>query len=117
MAVTASLSRVWSTVANPNFQNRIAIAMYDQLITVVGESAGTTNHANRLAYATAVFQDPSSFAADMAFGVVIINSNIQSAITSDNPDTNNAAIADADIKTAVTALWDGYANMTASLAA
>lgn len=116
MAITAQLSRVYDLSANINFQWRIAAALIDQVATVAGEGA-VANHANRLAFASLVAYNTDRHAKMMAIGIVVVNANIQAQLNSGNPDTNNNAVADADIKAGVSTVWDFYANSAASLTA
>lgn len=115
MALTAALDRVYGVSRNPNFQQRLQVALIDQVATVAGEAGATTNHANRIAFAAQVAYSPDSWAAKMALGIIVTNTNIQNALTTNNPDTNTTAVADADIKTAVGVVWNFYADAEVAL--
>lgn len=117
MAITAQLSRVYDLSANINFQWRIAAALIDQVSLVATEAGATPDHANRLAFASLVAYNTDRHAKMMAIGIVVVNANIQAQLNSGNPDTNNNAVADADIKAGVSTVWDFYANSAASLTA
>lgn len=117
MAITAQLSRVYGLSQNPGFQWRIAAALIDQVSVVATEGVGVTNHANRLAFASLVAYNTDRHAKMMAVGIIAVNANIQAALTSDNADTNNTAVADADIKVGVGAVWNFYSDSAANLTA
>ncbi len=73
MAITAALNKVYDISVNPNFVERVAAALLDQVATVAGEVGTTTDHANRLAFAANVAYTPLHWAQIMSFGVVVTN--------------------------------------------
>jgi hypothetical protein len=115
MAVTARLDRCFNLAKNFAFQQRVAVAILDMVATVANEPPATVNHTNRLAFAAQVAYQPTPWADKMCLGIIVVSSQIQAGITSDNPDTNNAAVTDAQITTAVGSVWNFYADAAAAL--
>lgn len=64
---------------------------------VVAESAATTNHAERLAFALKVFAEPEAWARKLAFAIGTVQSIRDGAV---------GAIPDATLRTIVTAAWN-----------
>lgn len=116
MAIASPLDKSYDASQSSRFQQRIALALLDTVVTVANEAGATTNHANRLAFAAQVVIDPLRWARMMAFGLIAVNANIQSAITNAAATADPASgIADADIKAAVAVVWDFYSNAAAAL--
>lgn len=116
MAISSPLDKSYDASQSPRFQQRVGLALLDTVVTVANESGATTNHTNRIAFAAQVVINPLRWAEMMGFGVIAVNSNIQTAITNASPTGDPAAgIADADIKAAVTVVWDFYSNAAATL--
>lgn len=113
MAITSDLAKSYDFSQSPRFQQKIAVAMLDQVATVAAEAGATTNHANRLAFAAQVALNPFRWASIVAFGCIVVNANIQAAITAANGVA--PAPADVDIKAAVTTVWNFYSDASVAL--
>ena len=115
MAISSALDKTYDASQSARFRQRVAMALIDTVATVNGESSGA-NLANRKAFAAQVALAPDRWAAVMAFGILIVSSNAQAAITAAGAGADpSAGIADADIKAACATVWDFYSNAAAAL--
>lgn len=102
-------SQQFALAADGSFQQRcLAAAMKYGIATVVGEGA-VTNHADRLALTQQVFLYPGNWRERIALTCVMQSTNLQNAAP------NDSAAQDADIDTAIAAIWTqlGLANTAA----
>ena len=86
---------------------RTQVAIQKAASSILAESGGTANHANRLAWAQASLYNPPSKAVQM-WSVVSQNDVIAQAYA-DNPATTGTTVADGDIEFVVNAAIDGVA--------
>ena len=118
MAVTASYKRCFELAQNATFQQRIEIALLDQVAVVATEAGATTNHANRLILAAMVAYGPGAWAQKVAIGVIVASAAIQGNIGVNNtPEQSNAAVTDAQIQTSVGNVWNFYADSAVAIQA
>jgi hypothetical protein len=111
MPVTSELGASFDLSVSSRFRQRIVIAELEYAATVLSENPTVPQHDSRMVLANDVLVDPAPWAERMALGCIIANGNIQAAIQPNRPpDGNNAAIADADIKAAVSTVWNFYAS-------
>lgn len=89
---------MYDTASNVQNRQRVASALLKQAIAVTGEAPATTNHTNRAALAKAVANNPDNYAAVFTLGIVV----------QQNPA---AAPTDAQLDTAIQALWDVFAGV------
>jgi hypothetical protein len=92
---------IGSTVNDVNFQNRIIGALNAQCVVVNNEAGGTPNHALRLTLMGRVIAAPEGYARK--FSPLICSIAPISALAT------YGAATDAQILTAVAAVWDAFA--------
>jgi hypothetical protein len=118
MAVTANYQRAYELSQDANFQNRLKIAILDQVAVVATEATNTPNNANRLILAAMAAYDPTPWAQKMALGVIVASAQIQGGIAANNtPAQSNAAVTDAQIQASVGNVWNFYANAAVAIQA
>lgn len=118
MALTSPLDRSFDFSSNARFQQRIQVALLNEVAIVAGEAGATTDHANRIAFASIVLYNPQSWAQKMALGLIVVNANIQTAITNNTSmDAINAAVLDADIEAALVTVWSFFSDAEVALQA
>lgn len=66
-----------------NLKKQLVMACLKAANDIVNESAGTTSHTERLAWARLVFKDPFVKASEISAGV-IQNATVQSGVYTDN---------------------------------
>lgn len=81
---------------DPDTITRVRQAILGAAIAISAESDQTANHARRIALAYSVLHSPEQFAKTFAFGLATL--------------AVNDAPTDAQISTAVAALWNAYAG-------
>lgn len=92
---------VGASVTDATFQNRVIGALSAQCIVVNGESQGTANHAQRLTLMRNIVRDPVSYAQEFA--------PIIASVTPLNALASLSAATDAQILTAIQAVYDAFA--------
>lgn len=98
----ATYAELFDLRANDGLRNKIAVACVIAAGNIRTEDPGTTNHANRLTWAAAVFTDPIREATRMMWAVLAQNSTLSvGQIT---------GASDANIQTAVNAAIDVFAT-------
>jgi hypothetical protein len=118
MAVTANYQRAYELSQDANFQNRLKIAILDQVAVVATEASNTPNNANRLILAAMASYDPTPWAQKIALGVIVASAQIQGGIAANNtPAQSNAAVTDAQIQASVGNVWNFYANAAVAIQA
>lgn len=75
----ATYDELLTAAENPNLRNRIRVACIVAAETIRTEPGATTNHANRLLWAKAVFQDPIGQSAPMLWAVLAQNRALTAA--------------------------------------
>lgn len=106
-------SQQFALAQNGSFQQRcLAAGMKYSIATVVPEAGATANHADRLAFSQQVFLYPEAWMYRLALTCVMQSTNLQAAAP------NDASATDADIDTAIAAIWTqlGLANTAAQAA-
>lgn len=98
----ATLTEIASLLNDPVLADKTKAACLVAAQAVQVESAGTTNHANRIKWAKKVFADPATAGTQMLRAVLAANAGATLAQI-------NAA-ADATIQTAVNAAVDTFAD-------
>ena len=99
MAIT--YQDVGSSVNDVNFQYRVVGALNAQSVVVNNEAGGVTNHALRLALMGRVIANPEAYARKFSPLICVI-APISSLAT-------YGAATDAQLLTAVAAVWDAFA--------
>jgi hypothetical protein len=93
----------WAVAQSGTLTNQIAMSLVNAAIAISSEATSTTNHANRVALAKAVLNNPVGYAQVFAAGIV------------DNLSLDTAALAaaatDAQLDGSVSALWNAYAGV------
>lgn len=87
---------------DPQLTQRLVPAVAQVCTNVFTEAVGTANHANRVAlvnYAGPRLEDFSRFAQEIALLLLVLN------------PTLGVASTDADLVTALTGVWNAYANI------
>jgi hypothetical protein len=92
---------IGSSVNDVNFQNRVVGALNAQCVVVNNEAGSTPNHALRLTLMGRVIANPEGYAKKFSPLICVI-SPISSLV-------NYGVAADAQILTAVAAVWDAFA--------
>lgn len=116
MAISSSLAKAYKATQSAPFRQRVAMALLDGVSVVASEDVGTANHANRASFAAQVALNPDRWAAIMVFGLIEVNSNIQTAITAAAQNVDPSIdVADSDINAAVPVVWNFYSNAAAAL--
>lgn len=117
MAVTANYARCYELSRHAGFQQRLQIALLNQVAVVAAEDPETFNHSDRLSFGAQVAYNPAPWADKMALGCIVVSSDIQGGVGVNNtPDQSNAAVTDAHISAAVAVVWDFYADTAVALA-
>jgi len=93
---------------DPSFSSRVAMILMNQSLAVLAEDPATTNHANRLAFAEKHFRAEIN-CKTLAAAVIANDPSIQGQINT-SPSSFGSVVADADIATNVTALFDTFAT-------
>lgn len=92
--------------SDSKFIGRVTAAIIAAAHAILNEGSGTPNHANRIAFASKVIDNPNVYGALIAKGVA---TDPQTATDMGDP-FNSDNITDADINNAVSAQWNDYAN-------
>lgn len=103
--MAATFSQLGQIASQPDFQNRVAIAMMNTAIAVYNEGSGVTGHAARALYATKVLN--GNYALTQAIEGVLTSSTIIAEAT---VATAGNGIADADISNQISAMWNALAG-------
>lgn len=74
----------------------VAVALAAYCLVIQNEDPATVGHAARKAFATDVIRDPLKWAPIFAIGIVA---------------QNQAVVTDAEIDTAIAAVWNAYAGV------
>lgn len=100
---------------DPTFIQRVRTAIIGAAIAISNESTGTAFHPQRDSVAVNVLASPDSwksiFAASVATQTAVINDATQNGtvtLTSTNSAQQAALVLDADINTAVSAIWNSF---------
>jgi hypothetical protein len=107
----AILDRI-AAARDPSFSSRVAMILMNACAAVTTEDPATANHANRLALALKHIRAEVNSKA-LAAAVIANNATIQAAIDG-TPGSFGASVADSDIESSVTALYDIFANAYAA---
>ena len=100
-----SVSAITKFVRNSEFQGRIALLMAKISIEVLAEANSIPNHNVRAAYANLVLNNLSREGQRAA--TVVISNNISTAAAA----TNHEAFSDADLETALEAVFNALAGI------
>jgi hypothetical protein len=92
---------IGASVNDVNFQNRVLGALNAQCVVVNNEAGGTPNHALRLTLMGRVIAAPEAYARKF--------SPLICSIAPISPLANYGVATDAQILTAVAAVWDAFA--------
>ena len=98
----ATYAELYDLNSNSALKNKITVATIIAAETVRGKDPGTTNHANRLVWAAAVFASPASEGERMFWAVIAANSGQSVA--------NITGASDAAIQTNVNNAVDLFAT-------
>src|SRR5262245_22135793 len=83
------------------FINRCYIAAVAFAVLVVeSEDPSTANHANRVAYAKAVVNNPGAYAASLATGVIALNAS-----------SSGGSLSDTAVSNSIAAIWNMFAGL------
>ena len=106
-SVFADLASDYALISNAPFKQRVTMAVLKAARDVKAESSGTTNHAERLAWANSLIDLGVADAMAGRFLVnVVANSTISSAFGAEQDQTD---VTDNDIQFVVNGLVDQYA--------
>jgi hypothetical protein len=94
------------------FAARVAFCLMTSALNTANEDPGTSNHANRLAFAERVLKGEINSKLAAA-AVIAYSSGVQTTINA-NPILRGADVADSDLQTAVDAMIDLWANSWAA---
>jgi hypothetical protein len=95
-----------------SFSARVAFILMKSAVDIANESSGTTNHANRLAFAQRHFKAEVNTKA-IAAAVIASNTTIQTTIDG-APSLKGANVSDADLEFVINSLIDNLANAYAA---
>lgn len=90
-----------AVVGNGTLLAQVTVACLNEAKTIFGELATTTNHANRIAWATRVVNGPQPSAQRMVLGVVL-DATVSAALP--------GPVSDAAVQAAVSSLTDFFAT-------
>ena len=96
-----SFATAYDLTSDGAFRQRVTAAAVKVSIDVAAEDIGTPGHADRLALAVKVLNDPETWTRVLIFGITA-NSTIQS-----KPKT----VEDAEIEFTLASIWDAYAGV------
>lgn len=95
----ATLQEYYDWSHEPEVWQRVAAASVQVAITVMAESDTVTGHAQRVALAQKVLEDPRTWGRLIALGLLVAN------------EPTSKSVQDAALVTAVTAVWNAYAGV------
>jgi hypothetical protein len=93
----ASYDELFSLQNDSGLKNRVQVACIVAAETIRGEDGGTANHANRLLWAAAVFQNPSQEANRLFWAVLAANKDATAAQITGATDAAVQANVDAAV--------------------
>jgi len=100
-----STTDIISAASDPIFYTRVSFIALKAAQNVASEDPGTANHANRAAYASALFRGDDN-ATLIAMHIAASNATIASTLESGG----GAAVPDGDIEYAMGQIWDARSN-------
>lgn len=103
----ASYSDLAQIAQQSAFQNRVRVALFSAAVAAYTESAQTTGHAARSAYAVKVLNGQYDLLS--AANAVLTNLTIDAEATADGSVANNA-IPDGDLQFSMNSVYNGLAG-------
>lgn len=103
--MTASFSALGQIAGQPDFQQRVNIAMNEAAINIYNEATTTPGHALRAEFSTKVTNGQYNLIA--ACNAVLTGSAV---MANANPSIPGNGIADADLSTEIAAMWNTLAG-------
>jgi hypothetical protein len=94
------------------FAARVAFSLMKSALNTANEDPGTSNHANRLAFAERVLKGEINSKLAAA-AVIAYSSGLQTTINA-TPENKGSDVSDSDLQTAVDALIDLWGNAWAA---
>jgi len=102
----AGFAEMASIAASGQFQSRVEYCLKKAAVAVMAEDAGTTNHADRVTYATSVLEGGASVAE--AAKAVVTNSTLTA---SGDSDATDMGITDSDLEFTVNSMFNALAGV------
>ena len=100
----------WSMASDVTFQRKLAASLAKNANDIQAESSGTANHQLRQLLAQKVAPDPAGWAQRMAQCVVQAVTALKTAADSGGT-TGPWTVADADLDTGVSSVWNTFAGV------
>lgn len=103
--MSATLRQRRELSVEPQFINRVEIALVGAAINVAAETSSTENHVARADLALKVLRNPSGWAMVVAKGVA---SHTNVGLGGDDDPSTDSAGGDSALQFVVNSLWDAY---------
>lgn len=105
-----TLRKEWDLATDPQFSERVSMALYHIAREVLDEPAETWGHPLRRNFASAVIgQEAENFAR---YAALVITDPAITALFEANPNAGNSDVEDQQIEDAVRRMWNAIVSVT-----